>query len=389
MLGALNIPFGNVAMLLLGLATWSAWRRVGLLSLTLSAIGWFGLPVGLVLLALSGHGGGAAERLALYPKFVWTIVLGVVFVYEALLTGGLQPAFRSARTIFRRRPGAPRHDEAGTSDAATGLHTRVASSASPTAVAWGYQMIWNEASETMPRERIDALQLERLRTTVGRLLRSVAPTAERLHAAGVRSERDVASLADLARLPFSHKRDLREQYPDGLFAVPMEQIVRIHASSGTRGKPTVVGYTRADLGVWSEVMARCLAIAGVGPGTVVHNAYGYGLFTGGLGIHQGAELIGATVIPMSGGFTARQILMLRDLGGQVLVLHAVVRAQPGAGAARAGGRSGLAAPPDRHLRRRALDRRDAHHPGARLGLSGARRLRALRDRRPGCRGGVP
>ena len=179
-------------------------------------------------------------------------------------------------------------------------------------------MIWNEASETMPRERIDALQLERLRTTVGRLLRSVAPTAERLHAAGVRSERDVASLADLARLPFSHKRDLREQYPFGLFAVPMEQIVRIHASSGTRGKPTVVGYTRADLGVWSEVMARCLAIAGVGPGMVVHNAYGYGLFTGGLGIHQGAELIGATVIPMSGGFTARQILMLRDLGGQVL-----------------------------------------------------------------------
>jgi phenylacetate-CoA ligase len=179
-------------------------------------------------------------------------------------------------------------------------------------------MMWNEASETMPRERIEALQIERLRTTVGRLLRAVAPTAERLRAAGVRSENDISSLADLARLPFSHKSDLREQYPDGLFAVPMEQVVRVHASSGTRGKPTVVGYTRADLGVWSEVMARCLVMAGVRPGTVVHNAYGYGLFTGGLGIHQGAESIGATVIPMSGGFTARQILMLRDLGSQVL-----------------------------------------------------------------------
>lgn len=179
-------------------------------------------------------------------------------------------------------------------------------------------MIWNEASETMPRERIEALQLDRLRATVGRLIRSVAPTAERLRAAGVSSERDISSLANLAGLPFSFKSDLRDQYPDGLFAVPMEQIVRIHASSGTRGKPTVVGYTREDLGIWSEVMARCLAMAGVGPGTVVHNAYGYGLFTGGLGIHQGAELIGATVIPMSGGFTPRQILMLRDLGSQVL-----------------------------------------------------------------------
>jgi phenylacetate-CoA ligase len=179
-------------------------------------------------------------------------------------------------------------------------------------------MIWNEASETMPRERIEALQLDRLRATAGRLLRSVAPTAERLHRAGIRSESDITSLADLANLPFTHKTDLREQYPDGLFAVPMEQIVRIHASSGTRGKPTVVGYTRDDLGIWAEVMARCLTMAGVRPGTVVHNAYGYGLFTGGLGIHQGAELIGATVIPMSGGFTARQILMLRDLGSQVL-----------------------------------------------------------------------
>jgi phenylacetate-CoA ligase len=179
-------------------------------------------------------------------------------------------------------------------------------------------MLWDPGAEILPRDRMDALQLERLRATVGRLLRAVPPQAERLRAAGIRSEHDVTSLADLPRLPFSHKRDLREQYPWGLFAVPPDQLVRIHASSGTRGKPTVVGYTRADLAVWSEVMARCLTAAGVRPGMVVHNAYGYGLFTGGLGIHQGAELIGATVIPMSGGFTGRQIMMLQDLGSQVL-----------------------------------------------------------------------
>jgi len=130
-----------------------------------------------------------------------------------------------------------------------------------------------------------ALQLERLRATVGRLLRAVPPTAERLRAVGITSEHDVASLADLARLPFSYKSDLREYYPDGLFAVPREHVVRIHASSGTRGKPTVVGYTRADLRIWSEVMARCLVMDGVQPGMVGHNAYGYGIFTGGLGIH--------------------------------------------------------------------------------------------------------
>jgi phenylacetate-CoA ligase len=179
-------------------------------------------------------------------------------------------------------------------------------------------MIWNPDAETLSRESMEALQLERLRTTLGLLLRAEPPQAERLRAAGITSKYDISSLADLARLPFSHKRDLREHYPYGLFAVPREQVVRIHASSGTRGKPTVVGYTRADLALWSEVMARCLAAAGVQAGTVVHNAYGYGLFTGGLGFHQGAELIGATVIPVSGGFTARQIMMMQDLGSQAL-----------------------------------------------------------------------
>jgi phenylacetate-CoA ligase len=179
-------------------------------------------------------------------------------------------------------------------------------------------VFWNAEAETLPRQRLEALQLGRLRQTIGRLLDAVAPIRARLVEAGIRSAEDVASLDDLGRLPFSRKTDLREHYPFGLFAVPPQRLVRIHASSGTRGKPTVVGYTRADLDVWSEVMARTLAMAGVEPGMVVHNAYGYGLFTGGLGFHMGAELMGCTVVPMSGGMSQRQVLMLEDLGGEVL-----------------------------------------------------------------------
>jgi phenylacetate-CoA ligase len=177
---------------------------------------------------------------------------------------------------------------------------------------------WNPDAETLPREQLRALQLERLRLTIQRQLDHVPPMRERLQAAGIRSSRDVASLDDLSRLPFSHKSDLREHYPFGLFAVPRDQVVRIHASSGTRGKPTIVGYTRHDLGVWSEVMARTLVAAGVQPGMVLHNAYGYGLFTGGLGFHMGGELLGCTVVPISGGLSQRQVLVLEDLGGQVL-----------------------------------------------------------------------
>jgi phenylacetate-CoA ligase len=177
---------------------------------------------------------------------------------------------------------------------------------------------WNPEAETLPRERLSALQLERLRRTIQRQLDHVPPIRQRLQDAGIHSADDVTSLDDLQRLPFSHKTDLREHYPFGLFAVPLDQVVRIHASSGTRGKPTIVGYTRHDLGVWSEVMARTLASAGVRPGMVVHNAYGYGLFTGGLGFHMGAELLGCMVVPISGGLSQRQALMLEDLGGQVL-----------------------------------------------------------------------
>jgi phenylacetate-CoA ligase len=172
--------------------------------------------------------------------------------------------------------------------------------------------------ERAPRRQLRELQLERLRTLVARLLDAVPVTRERLHGAGVRLGEDVRSLDDLRRLPFSTKADLREHYPFGLLAVPREELVRVHASSGTGGKATVVGYTRRDLDTWTDVMARCLTTAGVRPGMLVHNANGYGLFTGGLGFHQGAERLGATVVPVSGGFTERQVTLLRDLRAQVL-----------------------------------------------------------------------
>jgi phenylacetate-CoA ligase len=179
-------------------------------------------------------------------------------------------------------------------------------------------VLWNRERETLPRDRLAVLQLQRLRHTLARQLESIPPIRERLREAGVTSPEDVTSLDELSRLPLTRKADLRDHYPFGLFAVPREQVVRIHASSGTRGKPTVVGYTRNDLEVWSEVMARTLALAGVEAGMVVHNAYGYGLFTGGLGFHMGAERMGCTVVPISGGLSQRQVLILEDLGGQVL-----------------------------------------------------------------------
>ena len=172
--------------------------------------------------------------------------------------------------------------------------------------------------ERLPREALRALQLERLRDAVGRVLAGGGPQAERVRAAGVGSAEAIASLDDLGRLPFTEKADLREHYPFGLLAVPRERLARVHASSGTGGKPTVVGYTAHDLQVWSEVMARCMATAGVRPGMLVHNANGYGLFTGGLGFHHGAERLGATIVPVSTGQTKRQATLLRDLGAQVL-----------------------------------------------------------------------
>ena len=179
-------------------------------------------------------------------------------------------------------------------------------------------MIWNDEFETLPREALEALQLKRLRDVVDRVYTTVPFYRKQLEEAGY-TRGDIRSVRDLARLPFTTKDDLRDNYPFGLFAVPMERVVRIHASSGTTGKPTVVGYTRRDIDTWSELMARTLSCGGTTKGDIVHNAYGYGLFTGGLGAHYGAEKIGAAVIPMSGGNTKRQILIMKDFGSTILL----------------------------------------------------------------------
>ena len=178
-------------------------------------------------------------------------------------------------------------------------------------------MLWNDEFETLPREAIESLQLKRLQQTVQRVNATVPFYREGFRKAGVTPDK-IRSLDDLRRLPFTLKQDMRENYPYGLFAVPLDQIVRIHASSGTTGKPTVVGYTRRDIETWSELMARSFVAAGAHRGDVIHNAYGYGLFTGGLGAHYGAEKLGASVIPMSGGNTKKQIMIMQDFGSTVL-----------------------------------------------------------------------
>ncbi|HWI40950.1 MAG TPA: phenylacetate--CoA ligase [Verrucomicrobiae bacterium] len=178
-------------------------------------------------------------------------------------------------------------------------------------------MMYNEEFETLPREALQALQLKRLQSMLGRVYSSVPFYRASFDRAGVTPDA-VRSLQDLRRLPFTTKQDMRDSYPYGLFAAPMEEIVRIHASSGTTGKPTVVGYTRKDISTWAELMARSFVAAGVHRGDIIHNAYGYGLFTGGLGAHYGAELLGASVIPMSGGNTKKQIMIMQDFGSTVL-----------------------------------------------------------------------
>ncbi len=178
-------------------------------------------------------------------------------------------------------------------------------------------MIWNRELETMPRPQLADLQRERLRWSVRWAAERVPFYQQQFAAAGVNPD-DIRSLDDIRRLPFLRKHHLREHYPDGLFAVPRRDIVRIHASSGTRGKPTTVAYTRNDIAVWAEVCARSLACAGATPESVIHIAYGYGLFTGGLGVHYGAETLGAMVVPASGGNTPRQIMLMQDFGADVL-----------------------------------------------------------------------
>lgn len=178
-------------------------------------------------------------------------------------------------------------------------------------------MYWNQEAECMSRERLQQLQLKRLKKTVERAYKNVAHYRSVFQKAGIEPG-DIKSLDDLSKLPFTVKQDFRDAYPFGLFAVPHNEIVRYHSSSGTTGKPTVVGYTRNDVATWSELMARCLVSVGTTRNSVVQNAYGYGLFTGGLGVHYGAEYIGAAVIPISGGNTQRQIMIMKDFGTDIL-----------------------------------------------------------------------
>lgn len=176
--------------------------------------------------------------------------------------------------------------------------------------------IYHEA-EIMPRHDLVSLQVNRLGSCVDRVSNTVPFYQEKLKEARVAAD-DIRSLYDLARLPFTTKSDLRDNYPFGLVAVPMKDVIRVHASSGTTGKPTVVAYTRNDIALWSDLMARSFAAAGVTAEDIVHNAYGYGLFTGGLGFHYGAEKLGAAVVPVSGGNTKRQLMLMQDFGSTVL-----------------------------------------------------------------------
>ena len=176
-----------------------------------------------------------------------------------------------------------------------------------------------EPIETATVDELRALQLERLRWSLRHAYDNVPYYRKALDLAGVHPD-DVRDLSDLARFPFTTKESLRENYPFGMFAVPREQVVRIHASSGTTGRPTVVGYTAADISTWASVMARSIRAAGGRPGHIVHVAYGYGLFTGGLGAHYGAERLGCTVVPVSGGMTERQVTLIRDFQPDVIMV---------------------------------------------------------------------
>lgn len=176
-----------------------------------------------------------------------------------------------------------------------------------------------EPIERASRDELSALQLERLRKTLTHAYRNSPHYRTKFDAAGLRPE-DLRSLADLANFPFTTKADMRSNYPYGMFAVPREQVARIHASSGTTGQPTVVGYTRADIETWATLVARSIRAAGGRPGDIVHVAYGYGLFTGGLGAHYGAERLGCTVIPMSGGQTEKQVQLIRDFKPHVIMV---------------------------------------------------------------------
>ena len=177
--------------------------------------------------------------------------------------------------------------------------------------------MYNPAIETMPLNKLRAVQNKRLRQQVANVYEHVPFYRQKFDEKGILPS-DIKGVGDLHKIPFTHKHDLRDNYPFGLFAIPREQVIRLHASSGTTGKPTVVGYNKKDIDIFSEVVARSLAAAGGKSGMVLQNAYGYGLFTGGLGLHYGAERLGMTVIPVSGGLTDRQLLIMQDFKSEMI-----------------------------------------------------------------------
>jgi phenylacetate-CoA ligase len=197
------------------------------------------------------------------------------------------------------------------------LHATEPNAASSTAAVSATDAVL-DPEETMSRDQIEALQLGRLQHTVAYAYDRVPLYKRKFDDAGIHPT-DLRELSDLGNFPFTTKEDLRQEYPFGMFAVPQSEVARVHASSGTTGRPTVVGYTKKDLADWAKLVARCLRASGVRPGMKVHNAYGYGLFTGGLGAHAGAEALGCTVIPMSGGQTERQIQLIQDFEPDVIL----------------------------------------------------------------------
>ena len=266
--------------------------------------------------------------------------------------------------------------------------------------------IFEPDAESISADALAVLQRDRLRSMIDRLMAVGGMQAARLREAGVSAGQDV-TLADLPRLPMTAKTDLWDNYPFGLLAVPRGDVVTVHGSSGTGGRPTLVAYTRGDLRLWARMCARALAGAGATADSIVHNAYGYGLFTGGIGIHQGAVELGAMVVPVSGGMTPRQVMLIADLRPDILTCtpsYAVrlgealaeaglgpaagPAAGPGAGPSGSAGRV-RAQPARGTVRRRAVDGLDAGpHRGA-TGDPRAGHLRAVRGHRPGGGGGVP
>ena len=241
--------------------------------------------------------------------------------------------------------------------------------------------------ERASADELHALQLERLQWSLRHAYANVPHYRAAFDAAGVHPD-DCKDLADLAKFPLTSKADLRENYPFGMFAVPREQVVRVHASSGTTGRATVVGYTRDDIEVWATVVARSIRAAGGRPGHIIHNAYGYGLFTGGLGAHYGAEKLGCTVVPVSGGMTERQVTLIRDFRPDIIMVTPSYMLAIIDEMERQGDDPAASLAAVRHLRRRTVDERDAGRDGGQGRPRRHRHLRPVRGDRPGRSAGV-